>query len=145
MLRKSLAIRASRNTADSLAYVLAMRGKPGDFAEVRHLGAAVAANPSLDEGGMMLDALGVASMRECDWNTAARFFSYGLAVPKRNHSRDFSELNLGLCLANVGRDREALGVLARLASSRSSYVRRRAAEAVRTIKPGRPRMPFAWE
>lgn len=145
MLRKSLVIRASRNTADSLAYVLAMRGKPGDFAEVRHLGAAVAANPSLDEGGMMLDALGVASMRECDWNSAAKFFSCGLAVSKRNHSRDFSELNLGLCLANAGKDREALGVLARAASSRSAYVRRRAGEAVRTIKSGRSRAPFAWE
>lgn len=145
MLRKSLAIHATRATVDSLAYVLALRGKQGDFAEVRRLGAAVAANPSLDEGGMMLDALGVASMRECNWNSAAKFFSYGLKVPKRNHSRDFSELYLGLCLANSGRDREALGVLARLASSRSTYVRQRAAESVRIIHSGRARAPFVWE
>jgi len=145
MLRKSLAIRASKSTADSLAYVLAMRGGPGDFAEVRRLGAAVAANPSLDEGGMMLDALGVASMREGDWDSAVRYFSRGLSVPKRNHSRDFSELHLGLCLANSGRDKEALGVLSRLSSSRSAYVRRRAAEAVRAVRSGRQRTPFAWE
>ena len=85
MLRKSLKIRGSQLTADSLAYALAIRGKPGDFAEVKRWGAPMAAKPSLDEGGMMLDALGIVAMREGKYDLAARYFSKGLSVRKRNH------------------------------------------------------------
>ena len=145
MLRKSLRIRGSQQTADSLAYVLAMRGESGDFAEVKRWGSPIAANPSLDEGGMMLDALGVVAMREREYRLAVRYFSEGLSARKRNHSRDFSELYLGLCLANVGEDLEAVRILTRLGHSRVEYVRRRAANAVRAIKTGNRRTPFIWE
>ena len=145
MLRKSLRIRGSQLTADSLAYALAIRGRPGDFAEVRRWGAPMAAKPSLDEGGMMLDALGIVAMREGKYDLAARYFSQGLSVRKRNHSTDFSVLWLGLSLSNAGRDAEAIRVLARLASSRNSHVRRRAMESMDIIRSGKPHAPFAWD
>ena len=145
MLRKSLRIRGSQQTADSLAYVLAIRGKSGDFTEVKRWGAPIAANPSLDEGGMMLDALGIVAMREGEYRRAAKYFAEGLSAHKRNHSRDFSELYLGLCLANVGEDLKSVSILTRLGHSRVEYVRRRAANAVKVIKTGKRRTPFMWE
>ena len=145
MLRKSLRIRKSQATADSLAYVLAMRGKPGDFAEAKRWGSPVAANPSLDEGGMMLDALGIVAMREKRYDLAARYFSRGLSVSKRNHATEFSELYLGLCLANIGRDSDAVRTLAMLILSNNAYIRERATKAVKAIRASKSRPPFEWE
>ena len=145
MLRKSLKIRGSQFTADSLAYGLAIRGKPGDFAEVKRWGAPMAAKPSLDEGGMMLDALGIVAMREGKYDLAARYFSQGLSVRKRNHSTDFSMLWLGLSLANTGRNVEASRVLCRLTGSRNGYVRRRAKEVMEIISNGKAHAPFGWD
>ena len=94
LLRKSLRIRPSRQTADSLAYVLAHRGAPGDFAEVRRLGRAAAADPRRDPGGMMLDALGVVSFREGDLERAIRYFMSSLAAPRRDYDARHTRGNL---------------------------------------------------
>ena len=94
LLRKSLRIRPSRQTADSLAYVLAHRGAPGDFAEVRRLGRAAAADPKRDPGGMMLDALGVVSFRERDLERAIRYFMLSLAAPQRDYDARHTRGNL---------------------------------------------------
>ena len=145
MLRKSLKIRGSQLTADSLAYILALRGAPGDFDEVKRWGAPMAAKPSLDEGGMMLDALGIVAMREGRYDLAVRYFSQGLSVRKRNHSKDFTVLWLGLNLANVGREAEAMRALASLVNSQNGTIRNRAAKALDAIRRGTSRSPFAWE
>ena len=94
LLRKSLRIRPSRQTADSLAYVLAHRGARGDFAEVRRLGRAAAADPRRDPGGMMLDALGVVSLREGDVERAIRYFTLSLAAPRRDYDSRHTRGNL---------------------------------------------------
>ena len=145
MLRKSLKIRGSQLTTDSLAYILALRGGPGDFDEVKRWGAPMAAKPSLDEGGMMLDALGIVAMREGQYDLAVRYFSQGLSVRKRNHSKDFTMLWLGLNLANVGRDAEAIRVLASVVNSKNEKIRKRATESLDAIRSGTSRSPFAWE
>lgn len=144
MLKRSLELRGSQMTADSLAYLLAFRGAKGDFEEVRRLGGPVAANPRLDASGMMLDALGVVAMREGDWMAAARYFGEGLTVPKRNHSPDYSLLYLGECLANAGRDADATAVLGKAAKSADKGVRDRAAAAIRAIAAPPPRPLFRW-
>lgn len=94
LLRKSLRIRPSRQTADSLAYVLAHRGASGDFAEVRRLGRAAAADPRRDPGGMMLDALGVVCFREGDFEGAIRYFMASLAAPRRDYDARHTRGNL---------------------------------------------------
>ena len=145
MLRRSYRLSPRPSSAATLAYVLALRGAPGDFAEVRRLGAKVAANPKLDRGGMMLDALGIVAMREADDKAAVRCFSAALVAPKRGHSNVHSLLNLGLCLANTGKDRDALAVLAKLSAVRDEAIRRRAAEAIRAVKSNEPYARFEWK
>ena len=144
MLRKSLAIRNSKATADSLAYVLALKGAPGDFAEVKRLGAESVRNPETDKGGMMLDALGIVDMREGNFRSAVRMFSAALRAKARNHSSDYTLLWLGLSLANAGSEREALYVLSRAGKSRVLHVRRRSGEAIALLKEGR-KTAFGWE
>ena len=102
LLRKSLRIRPSRQTADSLAYVLAHRGAREDFAEVRRLGRAAATDPRRDPGGMMLDALGVVSLREGDVEKAIRYFTLSLAAPQRDYDSRHTR-------GNLMRAKEALG------------------------------------
>ena len=145
MLRRSLKLSPRPSSAATLAYVLALRGAAGDFDEVRRLGARVTAQPKLDRGGMMLDALGIVAMREADDKAAAKWFSAALVAPKRAHSNVHSLLNLGLCLANMGKDRDALAVLAKLSSSRDERIRRRAAEAIRAVRSNEPYDRFKWE
>ena len=144
MLKCSLEKRSSQQTADTLAYTLACRGKEGDFGEVKRLGAIVAANPSCDRGGMMLDALGITALREGDDASAVRYFSAALVVPRRTHSNVHSMLNLGLSLANTGRRAEALKVLQKLMGVSNEKVRRRAAEAIRCLSAGECAR-FGWE
>lgn len=136
MLRNSLAARKSKATADSLAYVLALKGTPGDFAEVKRLCAEASRSPQSDKGGMMLDALGIVSMRENDFSSAARFLAAGLRASARNHSPDYSLLWLGASLANIGAGREAASAFARARASQVMYVRRRAEEAIALMKGG---------
>ena len=136
MLRRSLGMRPSQTTADRLAYSLACRGADGDFAEVRRLGGAAAADASCDKGGMMLDALGIAAMREGDDAAAVRYFSSALTAPRRTHSNVHSMLNLGLALANIGRRDEALQILAKLRHVGNARVKERAADAMGKISAG---------
>lgn len=145
MLRKSLSLRASQSTAESLAYILSIRGNDGDFKEVKRLCAGVIQQPVRDTGGMMLDALGIVAMREANYPAAIHYFTAGLKASKRNHSVDHSLLNLGLCLANAGRDQEALGVLQKATASRNPGVRKRAEEAMISIRRTIARPPFQWE
>ena len=133
MLKRSLSLRPSQTTVDALAYSLACRGAVGDFAEVKRLGAAVAADPSRDSGGMMLDALGIAALREGEDTQAVRYFSAALTAPRRTHSNIHSMLNLGLALSNTGRRAEALKILSKLTGVANETVRRRAADAVERL------------
>lgn len=144
MLRHSLALRDSRRTADSLAYVLAVRGAPGDFDEVKRLGRAVGARPALDRQGMMLEALAIASMRQGAYADASRYFEASLRSPERAFSNHHAILNLGLSLANSGERYEALKVLERLKSVPEEGIRRRAAEAMDAIRSGADFPPFEW-
>ena len=138
MLRKSLRLRPSKSTAESLAYILALKGGTNDFAEVRRLCAGAIGNPACDSGGMMLDALGIACMREEKFREAARFFEAGLRASGRNHSRDHALLWLGLCLANMNEDARAMRVLARAKRVKSEAVRRKADRAIKAISCGAP-------
>ena len=144
MLKRSLSLRPSQQTADTLAYTLACRGKQGDFDEVKRLGRAVADTPSIDKGGMMLDALGIVAFRDGDDAGAVRYFSAALVAPRRTHSNVHSMLNLGLSLANTGRRAEALRVLSKLTGVANDKVRRRATDAVRRLSAGES-VRFSWE
>ena len=144
MLRKSLAIKKSKATADSLAYILALNGAAVDFAEVKRLCAEASRSPETDKGGMMLDALGIVSMRENDYRSAVRFFAAALKAGARNHSPDYSLLWWGLSLANIGAEREAVSVLSRARASGVRHVRQRSEEAIAIIKGG-GKMVFDWE
>ena len=144
MLRKSLHARGSQLTADSLAYVLAIRGAPGDFSEVKRMGRPFLVNPQLDAHGMMLDALAIVCMREGDDKNAAILFRAALSVPRRNHSAGHSLLNLGLTLANQRRDREALAVLAKAEKDPIPEVRIRAQRASAMLRSGSDRPRFEW-
>ena len=144
MLRKSLRLRPSASTAASLAYVLAIRGEPGDFADVRRLGAGVLKNVRRDREGLMLDALAIAAFREEDDEEAVRLFGAALTAPARSHNNLHAMLNFGYALANVGRTREALGLFAKLRAVSDAGIRRRAAEAAAQVQAG-AFARFAWQ
>ena len=146
MLRRSLRTRPSKTTADSLSYILAMKGTPGDFAEVRRMCAGAIRAPETDRSGMMLDALGIVCMREGDYRSAARFLSAGLRASARRHPADYTTLWLGVSLANSGRRGEAASAFRRVCVSRIGHVRRRAEEALAMLRDGGvPRgMDWAW-
>lgn len=134
LLRKSLRLRPSRRTAESLAYVLAERGMKGDADEVRRLCAAVVAVPSRDTSGMMLDALGRVNMKAGDYERAAFFFSQALRAPARQHAPDHAWLRLGQCFLKLGKVNEAREVLSRAAGSRDRDVAFRARVARRAAR-----------
>lgn len=123
MLERSLAVRPSQRTAESLAYVLSIRGASGDFARVRELCGGVAREVSKDRHGMMLDAMGTVCLREGRDADAVGFYQASLKADRRNYSDDHTRLNLALALANCGRRREAIELLARLSRSRRSGVK----------------------
>lgn len=137
MLKRSLAKRPSQQTASTLAYTLACRGKGTDFGDVKRLGAAIVSQPSLDKGGMMLDALGITALREGDDASAARYFSAALVAPRRTHSNVHSMLNLGLSLANLGRRDEALKLLSKLKGVSNDDVRNCASDAIQKLSQGK--------
>ena len=145
MLKRSLVLRESQSTAEVLAYSLAIRNKTGDFDEVNRLCAGVIQKPSRDQGGMMLDALGIVAMREARYAMAAGYFAAGLRVRNRNHAPDHAVLNLGLCLTNIGNDQEALAILKNATACRHPWVRQRAEKAMEEIRKGGDRPPFLWE
>ena len=136
MLRKSLRLRPSKSTAESLAYILALKGGTNDFAEVRRLCSGVTGNLACDSGGMMLDALGIVCMREGKFHEAARLFEAGLHVSGRNHSRDHTLLWLGLCLANMNEDARAMRIFARAKRVKNETVRRKADRAIKAMSCG---------
>lgn len=91
MYRKALTLadtvpRGGFNVGDvqaRLAYALASRGLPGDFQEVKRLGAKVLADFRNDRRGMMLDALGTAFMHDGDIKRAALLFKASIDAPDR--------------------------------------------------------------
>lgn len=136
MLRKSLSSRPSQRTAETLSYVLSLRGAEGDFAEVRSLCAAVAKNPRLDRSGFMLESLGIVSLAEGDDKEALRCFSAALEVPCRAHRDSHARLFLGYALANSGERARAVRLLENLRDTTGGDVRFKAAAAVRLLKSG---------
>ena len=93
---------------------------------------------------MMLEALGIASMRQGAYADAARYFEASLCAPGRNFSNHHAILNLGLSLANSGERYEALKVLERLKAVPEEGIRRRAAEAISALRSGADFPPFEW-
>ena len=93
----------------------------------------------------MLDALGVAAFREGDDRSAVAYLSAALSAPRRQHTKSHAMLNLGLALANIGRDREALDVLRELRQLRDKWVRERATSAILTLSQRHPHPRFDWQ
>ena len=91
-----------------------------------------------------MDALGTVAMREGDWPSAVQFYSASISAPNRSYPNLYTMLNLGLSLANAGRDQEAAQVLRRLAATAQGGVRERALEALKTIDAGIS-TPFEWK
>ena len=145
MIRRSYELSPRPSTAATLAYLLAYRGQMGDFEEVKRLGAKVSANPKLDREGMMLDALGVAALREGKDRAAVAYFSAALSAPRRQHTKSHAMLNLGIALANIGCDREALKVLGELRQLRDKWVRERSVEVSFLISQNARRPRIGWK
>ena len=144
MLRRSFKIHPSRLTAEILAYLLAHRGGKGDFDTVKRIGAYALAKPALDEGGMMLDALGVVAMREGDDKTAAKLFAASLLAPRRTYQNNYTMLNLGIAFANEGKRVDAVSVLMKLRGVRDEKVRARAEAVLKHVKNKIPeRIPWS--
>ena len=99
--RKSLAFRPREYVKYRLAYALASRGRWEDRQEVKRLGAEVVRNPSLDQRGMMLDALGTVYMAEGDWETAIRMFEASIAAPGRFWPKGATKRKLDECIERI--------------------------------------------
>jgi hypothetical protein len=101
LYRRSMELRPREYVKYRLAYALASRGKWADFQEVKRLGADVAAKPSLDRRGMMLDALGTAYMADGDWEKAAELFKASIAAPGRFWPKASTRRKLEECLERI--------------------------------------------
>ena len=101
LYRRSLALRPREYVKYRLAYALASRGNWDDYQEVKRLGADVAADPSLDRRGMMLDALGTAYMVEGEWERAAKLFEASIAAPGRFWPKASTRRKLDECLERI--------------------------------------------
>ncbi|MBQ3097765.1 MAG: tetratricopeptide repeat protein [Kiritimatiellae bacterium] len=99
--RKSLALRPREYVKYRLAYALASRGRWEDRQEVKRLGTEVVRNPSLDQRGMMLDALGTVYMAEGDWETAIRMFEASIAAPGRFWPKGATKRKLDECIERI--------------------------------------------
>ena len=99
--RKSLALRPREYVKYRLAYALASRGRWEDRQEVKRLGAEVVRNPSLDQRGMMLDALGTVYMAEGDWETAIKMFKASIAAPGRFWPKGATKRKLDECIERI--------------------------------------------
>ena len=95
--RMSLALEDSFDTRAQLCYALARRGGAYDFAEVRRFGAAAERDHSLDRKGMMLEALGMAAMREGRWGDAVSCFEDSIKAPRRFYPADEARRLLAIC------------------------------------------------
>ena len=144
MLRRSLRLRSSQHTAESLAYILAVRGQEGDFREVRELCRGVMQDTRRDRLGMMLDALGIVALREGDDTQAVRYLAASLRAPGRNYSNSHTMLNLALALANSGRKQEAANYLMKLARSPDAGIRRRGQQTLEALRRGNDGKRFEW-
>lgn len=143
MLERSLELRPSLRTAESLAFMLAIRGAQGDFDRVRVLAADMAAHPEKDYRGMMLDALGTVYFREGKDEVAVGFFKASLSAKRRDYSSEHTLHNLALVLANCGRVEEAVDVLKTLSRIPNPAVKTCATRILFQLSAGsRPR--FAW-
>jgi tetratricopeptide (TPR) repeat protein len=136
MLERSLLLRPSQHTAESLAYVLSIRGADGDFERVRVLCAGVSKSPAKDHHGMMLDALGNVCFREGKDADAVGFYNASLKADRRNYSSWHTEFNLALVLANCGRMQESMLLLSRLKASGDVGVRASCARVILQLKSG---------
>ena len=143
MLERSLLLRPSQHTAESLAYILSIRGAVGDFKRVREICAGAAKCPAKDHHGMMLDALGNVSFREGKDADAVGFYNASLKADRRNYSSWHTELNLALALANCGRRRESMLLLSRLKTSGNVGVKACCARIILQLKSGL-RTRFVW-
>jgi tetratricopeptide (TPR) repeat protein len=101
--RRALAILASDECGSQLASALAIRGKPGDFEEVKRLTLGVAQNPELDETGGALLGLGIVAMREQRWQDAVKY----LTLSEKRKTSPSVCLWLGMSLYQTGRIQEA--------------------------------------
>lgn len=128
--RDSLACEWNRDTACQLAFALATRGRTDDMKDIRVLGEStgIAKNPETDRKGLMLEALGMAAIKERRWNEAVVFFAAAIRAPARLYPADDAYARLGVALANGGRHKEAEQVFSALAKP-GSGVR----ESVRTF------------
>jgi hypothetical protein len=82
-----------------LAYALVSRGLPGDFQEVKRLGAKVLADFRNDRRGMMLDALGTAFMHDGDFKRAALLFKASIDAPDRFWPKATTSHKLQQCMS----------------------------------------------
>jgi tetratricopeptide (TPR) repeat protein len=101
--RRALAISSSDECGSQLASALAIRGKPGDFEEVKRLTLAVAQKPELDETGGALLGLGIVAMREQRWQDAVKY----LTLSEKRKTSPSVCLWLGMSLYQTGRIQEA--------------------------------------
>jgi cytochrome c-type biogenesis protein CcmH/NrfG len=111
--RRSLSFHETDECAGQLALALALRGKPGDFVEVKRLTSKVATDPSLDGTGGALTALGVVAMRELRWGDAVRY----LSIPANNKPTPELYIWLGMSLYQAGRIGEAVACFRRVAET----------------------------
>lgn len=101
LYRRSMELRPREYVKYRLAYALASRGNWDDYLEVKKIGAAVAAKPSLDQRGMMLDALGTAYMADGNWKKAAEMFKASISAPGRFWPKASTERKLRECLERM--------------------------------------------
>ena len=107
--RDSLACEWNHDTACQLAFALATRGRREDIPQIRALGEStgIAKRPESDRKGLMVEALGMAALKDGRWHDATIFFSVAVRAPARLYPADDACARLGVALANGGRHKEA--------------------------------------
>ncbi len=117
LYRRSQEERPRDDTVAWLAYALMKRDYPQDYAEIRTLCAKFAQEPSLDRGGMALEALGMTALREHRWKDAITHLTASIKAPGRTYPSEDAFLHLGIAYCNNQQPADALEIFERLVRS----------------------------
>ena len=118
LYRRSQAERPRDDTVAWLAYALMKREYAQDYAEIRTLCAKFTQEPSLDRGGMALEALGMTALREHRWKDAIAYLTASIKAPGRSYPSEDAFLHLGIAYSNNQQQADALEIFERLVRSR---------------------------
>ncbi len=132
--RKSLALFPTDEARDELAFALIARKNQADFEEIERLCADVIADPTKDEKGFKLEALGMIDIARRDWARAIACLERAVKQSGENVREDCL-MRLAMCHWNIKQYAAAAPYLMRLSASQRPDISAKAKELLSMMPP----------